>query len=256
MSIAASLCRPDSGGVWVDGIDMLTQPGRGRGRLGIAPQETGVYQTLSVRDNLRFFGELVGIRHTAITRRIGELADAFGLAHVLDQPARLLSAGQMRRLHVATAILRRPPLLLLDEPTSGVDPATRAHMLELVKALAGDGSAICYSTHYLTEAEELGASIAIIHQGSIVVRDSLEALIDSHGQSAVELHFDGPPPPLTDLGSAEMFGTTLRLRMNCDMNMAELLSSLGDSLQRLQTVRMIQPNLESAFRAVTEIATR
>ena len=253
ISTAAALCRPDAGGVWVDGVNMLTHPERGRRRLGVATQETGVYPSLSVRDNLRFFGELVGLKRKLLDERLGRVADAFGLSAVLDRETQVLSVGQVRRLHTAMIMLRRPPLLLLDEPTTGVDVATRARMLELVRDAAMDGSAVCYSTHYLVEAEQLGASVAVLHHGRIVARDTVQELIDSYGQSAIELRFDGPAPQLVDVPGVQRSGASLRLATDRDsaQSVASLFAALGDSITQLRDVRLIQPNLESVFLALT-----
>lgn len=253
MSIAAGLSRPDCGGVWVDGIDMLAKPVDGRGHLGIATQETGVYPTLSVRDNLRFFGELAGLKREMLDLRLERVARTFGLFELLERQARLLSVGEVRRLHTATAVLRRVPLLLLDEPTTGVDVGTRARMLDLVRVLAAEGSAICYSTHYLEEAEQLGASVAVLHEGRIVARDSLQSLIGTHGQSAIELRFDGPPPRLEGMPDAQTSGATLRILTDGEpaREVARLLSTLGDSVARLRDVRLIRPDLASVVLSLT-----
>jgi ABC-2 type transport system ATP-binding protein len=257
ISIAAALCRPDAGGVWVDGVNMLTHPERGRRSLGVATQETGVYPRLSVRDNLRFFGELVGLRRKMLDERLESVAEAFGLSAVLDRETRVLSVGEVRRLHTAMIILGRPPLLLLDEPTTGVDVGTRARMLELVRDLAMDGAAVCYSTHYLVEAEQLGASVAVLHRGRIVARDTVQALVGSYGQSAIELRFDGPAPQLVDVPGVERSEGMLRLATDRDSanSVASLFAALGDSITQLRDVRLIQPNLESVFLALTGQAT-
>jgi ABC-2 type transport system ATP-binding protein len=253
ISIAAALCRPDAGGVWVDGVNMLTHPERGRRSLGVATQETGVYPTLSVRDNLRFFGELVGLRRKMLVERLESVAEAFGLSAVLDRETRVLSLGEVRRLHTAMIMLGRPPLLLLDEPTTGVDVGTRARMLELVRDLAMDGSAVCYSTHYLVEAEQLGASVAVLHHGRIVARDTVQTLIGCYGQSAIELRFDGPAPQLVDVPGVQRSEATLRLATDRSSahSVASLFAALGDSITQLRDVRLIQPNLESVFLALT-----
>jgi ABC-2 type transport system ATP-binding protein len=259
ISIAAALCRPDAGGVWVDGVNMLTHPELGRRRLGVATQETGVYPRLSVRDNLHFFGELVGLRRKVLDERLKSVAEAFGLAGALEKEARVLSVGEVRRLHTAMIMLGRPPLLLLDEPTTGVDVGTRARMLEMVRDVAMDGSAVCYSTHYLVEAEQLGASVAVLHHGQIVARDTLQALIGSYGQSAIELRFDGPAPQLLDVPGVQRSEETLLLATGRDPahSVAPLFAALGDSITYLRDVRLIQPNLESVFLALTaEASTR
>lgn len=253
ISIAAALCRPDAGGVWVDGVNMLTHPEQGRRSLGVATQETGVYPRLSARDNLRFFGELVGLRRKMLDERLESVAEAFGLSAVLDRETRMLSVGEVRRLHTAMVILRRPVLLLLDEPTTGVDVATRARMLELVRDLAMDGCAVCYSTHYLMEAEQLDASVAVLHRGRIVARDTVQTLIGCYGQSAIELRFDGSAPHLIDVPGVERSEATLRLATDRGSahSVASLFAALGDSLNALRDVKLIQPNLESVFLALT-----
>jgi ABC-2 type transport system ATP-binding protein len=253
ISIVAALCRPDAGDVSVDGVNMLTHPERGRRSLGVATQETGVYPRLSVHDNLRFFGELVGLRRRSLDERLESVAGAFGLSAALDREARVLSVGEARRLHTAMIMLRRPPLLLLDEPTTGVDVSTRARMLELVRDLAMDGSAVCYSTHYLVEAEQLDASVAVLHHGRIVARDTVRTLIGSYGQSAIELRFDGPAPQLVDVPGLQRTGSTLRLATDCAAahSVASLFGALGDSITQLRDVRVIQPSLESVFLALT-----
>jgi len=253
ISIAAALCQPDAGGVWVDGVNMLTHPERGRRSIGVATQETGVYPSLSVRDNLRFFGELVGLRRKMLDDRLQRVAEAFELSAVLDRETQGLSVGEVRRLHTAMIMLGRPPLLLLDEPTTGVDVSTRARMLELVRDLAMDGSAVCYSTHYLMEAEQLGASVAVLHHGHIVARDTVQSLIGSYGRSAIELRFDGPAPQLLDVPGVQRSEATLRLATGRDPahSVASLFAALGDSIAQLRDVRLIQPNLESVFLALT-----
>jgi len=253
ISIAAALCRPDTGDVWVDGVNMLTHPESGRHSLGLATQETGVYPRLSARDNLRFFGELVGLRRKMLDERLESVAEAFGLSAVLDRETRVLSVGEVRRLHTAMIMLGRPPLLLLDEPTTGVDVGTRARMLEMVRGVAMDGSAVCYSTHYLVEAEQLGASVAVLHDGRIVARDTVQTLIGSHGRSAIELRFEGPAPRVIDVPGVQRSEATLRLATGRDPahSVASLFAALGDSITQLRDVRLIQPNLESVFLALT-----
>jgi ABC-2 type transport system ATP-binding protein len=253
ISIAGALCRPEAGSVWVDGVNMLTDPEKGRRGLGLATQETGVYPRLSVRDNLRFFGELAGLRRKMLDGRLESVAEAFGLSAVLDMETRVLSVGEIRRLHTAMIMLGRPPLLLLDEPTTGVDVGTRARMLQLVRELAMDGTAVCYSTHYLVEAEQLGASVAVLHHGRIVARDTVQALVGCYGQSAIELTFDGPAPQIDNVHKVQRSEATLRLATDQGSahEVASLFAALGESISRLRDVRLIQPNLESVFLALT-----
>jgi ABC-2 type transport system ATP-binding protein len=215
VSIVAGLRRPDTGSVQVAGVDALRKPHAARARLGLAPQELGIYPTLSVRDNLRFHGELAGLRRTALTRRVAEVADALALGDLLRRAARELSGGEARRLHTAMSVIGRPQLLLLDEPTTGADVGMRVQLLELVRTLAAEGAAVCYSTHYLQEVEQLGASVAIIDAGRIVARGPLRTLVAAHGSAAIELRFDGPPPRLEEEPHARTDGATLRVATAC-----------------------------------------
>jgi len=187
VSIVAALLQPDSGQVRINGVDPHAHPQKARRHLGVAPQETGVYPVLSARDNLRFFGSLAGLGKGDLRRRIEEVAKAFELSRLLDRQAQTLSSGERRRLHTAMALMHSPSLLLLDEPTAGVDVEARAHLMEVVRGLADAGAAIVYSTHYLAEVEELDASVAILDRGRIVARDSVRGLIRSHGRSRIEL---------------------------------------------------------------------
>jgi ABC-2 type transport system ATP-binding protein len=254
ISIAAGLRRPDRGSVWVDGIEMQDRPSLAKARLGLAGQETGVYPTVSVRQNLRFFGELVGLGSRAIEARVEELSDALELGELLDRRTQTLSMGEQRRLHLASVIMRPPPLLLFDEPTAGVDVRSRSRILGLVHELARAGSAICYSTHYLVEAEQLGASVAILHDGRVLAYDPLERLIAAHGDSAVELTFDGPAPSPSSLPHVRLSESTLRLPAEGEpgLALARALSTFGDSVARLRDAKLIQPTLESVFLALTE----
>ncbi len=196
VSILAGLIRPDAGSVTIGSIDALAHPRRIRPLLGLAPQETGLYPTLTCRENLRFFAELAGLRRRKLRIAMDEVAAALQLTDLMDRRAQHLSGGERRRLHTALALVNRPPLVLLDEPTTGADVQTRAHLLHFVGELAADGAAILYSTHYLTEIEQLGVSVVILDQGHVIVRGSVEELVAGHDTNVVELTFTGPVPPL------------------------------------------------------------
>ncbi len=128
VSIVAGLRRPDQGDVRVGGIDVVRIPKAAQALIGLAPQETGVYPTLTVRDNLWFFGGLAGIRRRDRRRRLETLAAALGLEALMERRVGQLSGGERRRVHTALALVGEPPLVLLDEPTTGADVRTRAEL--------------------------------------------------------------------------------------------------------------------------------
>ena len=249
VSIVAGLRAPDEGTVHIDGHDLARHPHAARQRLGLAPQELGIYPTISVRDNLLLFGEIAGLRRKALDARVDEVASALGLAELLKRPGQALSGGQKRRLHTAMAMIHRPALLLLDEPTAGSDIDTRQELLALVRRMADDGAAICYSTHYLPEVEALRASVAVIDRGQVVARGPLGDLLAAHARSAVELIFDGDPPPL-DGGDVD--GNRLRIiSPDPAAAAARALASLGEHAGRLLSVELVRPTLESVYLSVT-----
>jgi ABC-2 type transport system ATP-binding protein len=178
VEVVTGLVRPDGGSVRVGGIDALRQPRAARRLIGVAPQEQALYVAATVRDNLRLFGALAGLRPTGLRRAVAGLADELWLGEVLDQRVGLLSGGQRRRAQAATAMIGDPPLLLLDEPTAGADPETRAALLTAVRARAAAGAAVVYTTHYLPELADLGATLAVASAGRVIARGPQHRLVD------------------------------------------------------------------------------
>ncbi len=252
VSIVAGLRRPDSGSVHVRGVDVAREPQRARALLGLAPQETGVYITLSVRDNLRYFAGLAGLRGKQQRARIDEIASTLLLDTLMPRQAQTLSGGERRRLHAAIALLHEPQLVLLDEPTTGADVMTRAHLLDLVRALAARGSAIVYSTHYLHEIEELQAEVTFIDRGRVIASGALPDLIGRYGASALELSFEtAVPERLVQLPGAVVVGSSVTIPADDPAaTAARVLPTLGEAAG-LRNVEILRPNLESVFLAVT-----
>jgi ABC-2 type transport system ATP-binding protein len=190
MEVVTGLVRPDHGQVRVGGIDARRRPRAARRLLGIAPQELALYLTATVRDNLRLFGALAGLSGGPLRRAVGEVAEELMLTDVLGQRAGLLSGGQRRRTQAATAMVGGAPLLLLDEPTAGADPQTRAALLAAVRARAAAGAAVLYTTHYLPELADLDATLAVARAGRIIARGSQDSLTRGL-PGELRLRFDG-----------------------------------------------------------------
>jgi len=249
VSIATGLLRPDSGEVRIAGIDAVAHSSRIRSLIGLAPQELGFYSTLRVRDNLTFFGRLAGLRGRPLRGRMRDVSEALGLDELLDRPAGELSGGEKRRLHTALALLHRPRLLFLDEPTTGADVATRNGILALVRGLAADGGAVCYCTHYLPEVEALGGSVTILEAGRVIASGTLDAIVAGNGGAGVRLRFEGTPPELAGW-TAE--GPCL-VRAACDpaATAARALAGIGSAAARLVAIDILQPTLERAYLALT-----
>ena len=252
VSVVAGLLRPDAGRVLVGGVDIARDPRRARSLIGLAPQETGVYPTLSVRDNLRLFAALSDLRGRERDTRIDEVAAALMLGDLIDRRARDLSGGERRRLHTAIAVLHRPRLVLLDEPTTGADVHTRRELLRLVTALSREGSAVVYSTHYLQEIEELHAGVALMDRGRVIARGGLDELIKRYGSSALELSFTGPVPITARVPGSRVVDTTVTIATDDPAaTAARVLSALGTDASSLSAVEIIRPTLESVFTTLT-----
>jgi ABC-2 type transport system ATP-binding protein len=252
VSIVAGLRRPDRGRVVLCGVDVHREPARARPLVGLAPQDTGVYPTITVLDNLRYFAELAGMRRREARARAVAVADALGLTALLGRRAAQLSGGERRRLHAAIALVHRPRVVLLDEPTTGADVRTRAQLLALVRDLAATGSAVVYSTHYLHEVEELDAEVAFIDQGRIVAGGRPAELVAAHGASVLQLTFESTVPAAARTGDAVVDGSTVRIPTpDPGAVAARLLPSLGAEAGALRSVEILRPSLESVFLAVT-----
>jgi ABC-2 type transport system ATP-binding protein len=172
VEVVTGLVRPDAGSVTIGKVNALKHPGRARELVGVCPQETSLYPPITVAGHLRLFGALAGLRRTTLRRAVDDIAERMLLSDVLAKPAGLLSGGQRKRVQAATALVAPCPLLLLDEPTVGADPVTRTALLQVITARAAAGAAVVYTTHYLPELAELGATIAFMRAGRIVARGS------------------------------------------------------------------------------------
>jgi ABC-2 type transport system ATP-binding protein len=195
VEVVTGLVRPDAGRVSVGGINVRRDPRGARRLIGVAPQELALYVSATAGDNLRLFGALAGLSGGALRRAVGQVAEELALTEVLGQRIGLLSGGQRRRIQAAAALLGDAPLLLLDEPTVGADPQTRGALLAAVRARADRGAAVIYTTHYLPELADLGATLAVARSGRIIARGSQESLIAGL-PGELRLRFaDGRPSP-------------------------------------------------------------
>lgn len=250
VSIVAGLRKADAGVVEVDGLDVSRHSAEVRRRIGLAPQDTGIYPVVSARRNLLLFGELAGLGRAELRMRVAEVAEALDITDLLDRQAGQLSGGQKRRLHTAIALLHRPRLLLLDEATTGADVETRGHILELVKRLAADGSAVLYSTHYLAEVETLECSAAILDQGQVIARGEVRRLVDAHAMTVVELVFAGDAPPVAFGDGARTDGNRVRLpTRDPAATLVEVMPRLPAGA--LTSIEIVKPSLEGVYLALT-----
>jgi ABC-2 type transport system ATP-binding protein len=176
IGILCGLVIADSGTASLNGIDVARKPAEARRVLGVVPQEVALYTEFSARDNLRFFGQLYGLSGQALSGAVQRVLARVNLADRATERIEGFSGGMLRRLNIAVGLMHDPKVILMDEPTVGLDPQTRASILDLVRSIAASGSAVLYTTHYLDEAERLCDRVGIIDHGVILAEGTLAEL--------------------------------------------------------------------------------
>jgi ABC-2 type transport system ATP-binding protein len=259
ISILAGLVAPTSGRASVAGHDVTEDGAAARRALGLVPQEVVLYEELNARENLEFFGGLYGLRGSGLRDRVNELLAAIDLGDHAKRAVEKYSGGMKRRLNMACGLVHRPRVLLLDEPTVGIDPQARLHILEMVRAIVREGTTILYTTHYLHEAEELCQRVAIIDHGRILAEgtlDDLRAAVGERDLVTLRGRFDGAVVRrfTSDLDGAELLSVkedelVLAVHHGSDAvgRLLRGLSELGDTRE----VNIRQPSLENLFIKLT-----
>src|SRR6266581_4575695 len=170
--VLATVLRPDGGRAEVLGHDVVREAEAVRHRIGLAGQNAAVDPNLTGRENLRLIGRLTQLPRGQIDPRSGEILERFGLADAADRPVRTYSGGMRRRLDVGAALVHRPPVLFLDEPTTGLDPEGRNELWDVIRELVADGTTVLLTTQYLEEADRLADRIVVIDRGKVIADDT------------------------------------------------------------------------------------
>ncbi|GAA5084296.1 ABC-2 type transport system ATP-binding protein [Thermocatellispora tengchongensis] len=242
MGSVVGAVRPRSGTVRVCGVDVASRPRRARAHVGYAEQDIAVFPTLTVRENVADWAALSGLRSRELAGAVARTLSALLLDDIADRQVRTLSGGQRRRVHCAMATVSRPPLLLLDEPTVGVDPATRRAVLDHVLTLAAEGAAICYSTHYLPEIESLDAEVVLLNKGVVAARGAVATLLRRYGRTVVDLRLGGDSGEVRTVSSA----------VEGPDDLPAILQGLGPDLARLSGLEIRRSSLDEVFERVVE----
>jgi lipooligosaccharide transport system ATP-binding protein len=249
------VCRLTAGSIRVFGLDIARQPRAVRARLGVTLQENVLIEALSPLDNLRVFGRYHLLREPALSRRIDELVDFLELRSHADVPVQRLSGGFKRRLAIAMSLMNQPELLVLDEPTTGLDPAVRLALWARVRDLRAAGTTVLLTTHYMDEAQRLCDRVAIVANGKGIAEGAPAALIAAHlAPETVELDcepseeamlLDGAPPPRQRLRS----GRRVMLYVDDATPLVDRVHQRDPANRRALVVR--PTNLEDVFLRLT-----
>jgi ABC-2 type transport system ATP-binding protein len=254
IQLLCGLLKADTGKITLDG---KTDPGQVEVRmsLGVVPQALALYEELSALENLHFFGKIYGLSGQKLKERVNYSLDIAGLSQRRKERVSKYSGGMKRRLNMVCSLLHDPPILLLDEPTVGVDPQSRNLIFETIEDMSKQGRTIIYTTHYMEEAQRLCDKVAIIDHGKILDMDSVENLIANHGgPSHIEAEFE---EKLSDVNKIKSFvddknmqlnGTKIRFQTEKPM---EALAKLNSSGVHFLSLKVQTANLEDVFLNLT-----
>ncbi len=262
MTMIAGLLSMDSGSILVGGHSVTNHPMEVKRILGLVPQDLAIYPDLTAYENLQFFGSLYDLDGGRLRQRIKSVLEQVGLWGRREDPAGNFSGGMKRRLNFAASILHEPRLLILDEPTVGVDPQSRHHLLECIRNLRDEDTAVIYASHYMDEVESICSRVAVMDQGQILACDTLDALmarvprkvelllpsevatdqVDDARGIAVERREDGTLLSIVE-DTSDLPLMTKRL--------ADLMSQLTQNHIPLLSIRTYEPSLERLFMDLT-----
>jgi ABC-2 type transport system ATP-binding protein len=263
LSIVSCLIEATAGEAWILGKRVSTNDRDLRRLIGIVPQELALYNELNARENLNFFGSLYGITGERLRNRVDEVLAAVGLTDRAGDRVGQFSGGMKRRLNLGAAIVHEPKLLLLDEPTTGVDPQSRNHIFEEVRRLAGRGVCVVYTSHYLEEVQALCSRVGIIDHGRLIACDSLPAILQKMaGLIRFRVREDTPllRKRLLEIRDSKLNGSEGQvMELEChDMKKAlmQLIALLNELNVELVSLETTEPNLERVFLHLTGNALR
>jgi ABC-2 type transport system ATP-binding protein len=265
ISMVAGLLAADGGSVTVAGRAVVPDAVEVKRHIGLVPQDLAIYPELTARENLTFFGRLQGLRGDRLRRRTQEVLDLIGLTDRAKDRTKEYSGGMKRRLNIGVGLLHRPTLLILDEPTVGVDPQSRNAILESVEALSGEGMAVLYTTHYMEEAERLCDRIAIVDSGRIQAEGTRDELIRlTGGVDHIRLTGTGHLAeaaevlarlPAVERVDADRHTLTLTVR-DAPSAVSHVVTGATSAGMSLSDVEITRPDLESVFLHLTGKALR
>jgi ABC-2 type transport system ATP-binding protein len=265
ISIISTLLNPTSGDVLFEGKSILKDPKPIRQKLGVVPQDIALYPTLTGYENLSFWGNIYGLKGAELKKRVNEISDIIGLNGRLKDKVEKYSGGMKRRLNIGAALLHMPELLIMDEPTVGIDPQSRNHILDTVLELNKQGITIIYTSHYMEEVEYLCNEICIMDEGKIIAsgtQQELVELVKEKTQINIKLNkidesvlktlkeIDGVFDAKINEDRIALIGS------NADVLLADVIAKVSQHNWLIETIDVKKPNLEAVFLHLTGKALR
>lgn len=259
VSMLSGLLQPDSGDIYIGDYNLRQNPLQAKKLMGVVPQEIALYPTLTARENLRFWGRLYRLDGKALACRIEEVLNLVGLQDRGNEPVERYSGGMKRRINIAAGLLHNPRLLLLDEPTVGVDPQSRRSILDTIKELNRKGLTVLYTSHYMEEVEELCTQITIMDRGRIIAAGRQKELIKMvEGSGVIKMELNRPLETSEALkklpGIKGVSGEDNLLRLTVEDShkvLAPAIEKVTGFGGQIASVTVEEPSLETVFLHLT-----
>jgi ABC-2 type transport system ATP-binding protein len=265
ISMLSCLLRPDEGDAHIMDHSIRTDAMGVKSVLGVVPQEIALYEDLTARENLTFWGKMYGLRGSALKSRVNEVLDVIGLSDRANDRVGKYSGGMKRRVNIGVALLHKPKVIYMDEPTVGIDPQSRRNILDSVVVLKDQGMTVLYTTHYMEEAQELSDHIAIMDHGKLIACGTHEELVKLVGQQTrIDLTVSVEPGKVLDAWRAVEGvqrvtveeGQISVLADDSNKVLPRLFEAATQHSARITSVDIREPNLEAVFLHLTGRALR
>jgi len=265
ISMVSTLFQPTKGEIFFKGRNIFDNINEIRQNLGVVPQDIALYPTLTGYENLTFWGNIYGLKGSELKKRINEVADIIGLNGRIKDRVDKYSGGMKRRLNIGAALLHNPELLIMDEPTVGIDPQSRNHILDTVRELNKSGITIIYTSHYMEEVEYLCNRVCIMDQGKIVATGTQQELVELiNGKTQINIKLNKHEDSILDMlrkidgvYEVKIIEDVITLYgENADMLIADIIAKLTGNGGRIESVDVKKPNLEAVFLKLTGKALR
>jgi linearmycin/streptolysin S transport system ATP-binding protein len=265
ISMLSGLLAPTDGDACIMGFSVTKQPELAKASLGVVPQDIALYPDLSARENLVFWGKMYGLRGAALKARVDEVLEIIGLTDRQKDHVGKFSGGMKRRVNIGAALLHKPAVVIMDEPTVGIDPQSRRHILDNVKELNQQGMTVLYTTHYMEEAAELSHHIAIMDKGKVIAYGTHDDLIKMVGeQTRIDVTLTVEAEKLLDAWRATegvaridaLDGKVTVLVDDSNRVLPRLFDAASKHGARITSVDIQEPNLETVFLHLTGRALR
>ena len=265
ISMLSCLMTPTQGDALVMGHSVIRDPMGAKASIGVVPQEIALYRDLSARENLDFWGKMYGLRGDALRRRVDDVLEIIGLTERQRGRVEKYSGGMQRRLNIGIALLHEPEIIIMDEPTVGIDPQSRRNILDNVKQMNDRGMTVLYTTHYMEEAQELSDHIAIMDRGKIVASGTHEELVTIVGElDRIDLTINAESERVIGAWQSTQGvqhvsaddGEMHLLVEDSNIVLPRLFESATRASVRITSVEIQEPNLEAVFLHLTGRALR